>query len=214
MRRYILAPLLLLAISAFSQNQAISLDWAFVKQGPDGAPLRINFADKVEVAPGEYFKIFIHPGPATYAYLFLLDASGGLDLLYPASFSEFTAAGSKPERCFLPPGPDWFTLDGAEGTERFLLVATAQRLPEVEQAFTAWRDLNARQSSRQSLNAARQKLVDEISRLRAKHSKLASAAEKPVTIAGGSRGVNESVEKMATRIEAEQFYTRTFRLDH
>jgi hypothetical protein len=40
------------------------------------------------------------------------------------------------------------------------------------------------------------------------------AAEKPVPIAGGSRGPNTAIEKMAIRIETASFYTRTFRLEH
>jgi hypothetical protein len=62
--------------------------------------------------------------------------------------------------------------------------------------------------------AARQAVLDEIKRLNQQHSKLAAAAEKPVTIAGGTRGINETVAKLATRIEAAGFYSKIFRLEH
>jgi hypothetical protein len=211
MRKCAAALLLLLLPAAFllAEGTELSFDWAFVKRGPGGAPRPIDFSERVSIAQGDLFKIHVQPVKNAFLYLFLHDAGGDLQRLFPASFKDFEARDYSGRECFIPDGENWFTLDGAKGTERFYLLASAKRLTALEGLSDAYE-----RAAQQDKAARRQAVLDEIARLRTSHSALKIAAEKPVTIAGGTRGMNASVAKLATRVEAEEFYSKTFRLDH
>jgi hypothetical protein len=220
--RLLAALLLVAALPAAATGQAgtaapsgttapdVVFDWAIVKRGPTGAPVRVEFAERVTVARGDLFKIHLQPiAKNTFIYLFLHDAAGTLSMLFPDRFEAFQERGYTGTPFFIPPGEDWFALDGSTGTERFYLVASSERLKELERLTTALRT-----AASAEMATARQRVLDEIAALRREHSQLAIAAEKPVAIAGGTRGISDTVEKMGTRIEAVRLYARTFRLEH
>jgi hypothetical protein len=186
-----------------------------VKRAPDGSAVPIDFKERVNVAPGDLFKIHIQPIKTAYIYLFLHDAADELELLFPLSFALFDGKSYAQGLFFIPEGDNWFTLDSAKGTERFYLLASSERLRPLETLVLALQKTSANQKATVAAKtAARQAVLDEMARVRKQHSQLAAAAEKPVTIAGGTRGINATVEKLATRIEAGGFYTKTFRLEH
>jgi len=198
-----------------AQDVRLTFDWAFVKRGPAGSIIQLDFKERVGIVEGDLFKIFIRPVGTGYVYVFLHDSSGGMDLVFPASFREFDTKACMNRPSFIPAGEDWFTLDGNRGIETFHLVASSERLQDLESLYATYRELSASpRASATAIGAARQVVLDEILRLRKKYSTMAAAAEKPVTIAGGSRGVEAEVEKRATRIIGPGFYSRAFRLEH
>jgi hypothetical protein len=204
---------ILLALGA--QNATVSFTMAFVKRTPEGLPARVDFSERVNIAPEDAFKIFLQPSAGSYVYLVLHDAQNDVQLLFPQSFTAFESPGYAQGRTFIPAGDDWFALDGTKGTERFYLLASVERLRTLESRIAAYQKAVSRQSSTTTaIGAARQAVLDEIRQLIKSHSGLAAAAEKPVTVGGGTRGTTEAVERLATRIEAGPFYSRTFRLDH
>jgi hypothetical protein len=214
--------LLLLAVGLFcgpvhvgAEGAKLAFNWAFVSRAADGSSAPIDFSERVSIKPGELFKIHIEPQRGTYVYLYLQDAAGDLSLLFPDGFRAFDAKSYFEGKFFIPEGENWFQLDGAKGTERFYLLASTERLKPLESLTAAFVKISDDPASAAAAKAsARQAVLDEIARVRKQHSQLTMAAEKPVTIAGGTRGINTSVEKLATRIEATDFYTKTFRLDH
>lgn len=222
MRRKRLAAILLItgasllgASSLAAEGAKLAFNWAFVSRSADGSSAPIDFSERVNIKPGELFKIHIEPVQNAFVYLYLHDAAGDLTLLFPGKFETFESDSYIGTQVFLPDGENWFQLDGTNGTERFYLLASTQRLKTLEALSLAYQDVKVNPKSTISAkNAARQAVLDEIARVRKQHSQLTIAAEKPVTIAGGTRGINTSVAKLATRIEATEFYTKTFRLDH
>ncbi|MBU0928157.1 MAG: DUF4384 domain-containing protein [Spirochaetes bacterium] len=195
-----------------AEDLKAEFDWAFARRGPEGEIVPLDFSERVGVAGEDLFKIFVRPVGGAFVYVLLLDSSGALDLLFPASFGDFAAAAYAGGH-FVPPGDDWFALDGTRGVETFYLVASASRLDDLERLYLAYRAQADNPRSTQAPRA-RQAVLDELARLRKAHSSLASAAEKPVTIAGGSRSVEAEIQRRATRITAPGFYSRTFRLEH
>jgi hypothetical protein len=211
----VLVLILAAATGLAAQETKVSFTWAFVKRATDGSAVPVNFGSRVNIKPGDLFKIHIQPGPRTWIYLVLQDSAGAVQRLFPESFDIFDKPSYAATRFFMPEGDDWFTLDGTRGTERFFLLASSERLRSLESLLLSLEKTTANQGSTAAAeSSARQAVLDEIKRLAREHSQLSAAAEKPVTIAGGTRGINESVAKLATRIEAESFYTRTFRLEH
>lgn len=208
-RKLLIACVLLLPAGVLSaEDIPLQFDWAFVKRAPDGAPRAIDFSERVAISPGDFFKICIRPVKNAFVYLFLDDASGNLQLLFPDRFASFEHQGYWDAPTFIPAGEDWFTLDSARGTEHFYLLASSTRLSSLEHFAIGF------QQAARSTGTARQDVLDEIRRLLAAHSRLTTAAEKPVTIAGSTRGVNGAAAQLATEIDASGFYTKTFRLDH
>jgi hypothetical protein len=198
-----------------AQDARISLTMAFVKRTPEGRPAKVDFSERVNIKRGDLFKIFLQPSAGSYVYLILHDVQNDLQVLFPLTFADFEKPGYAQSRTYIPEGEDWFALDGAKGTERFYLLASAERLRGLESRIAAYRNAAARKGSAvAAINAARQAVLDEVRRLTKAHSQLAAAAEKPVTIGGGTRGVDDTVARLATRIEAGIFYSKTFRLEH
>jgi len=211
----LLTLLVLIATNALGQETRISFTWAFVKQAPDGSPSPLNFTERVAVSVGDLFKIFLQPSTGTFVYLFLQDAAGDVQMLFPDRFEDFAASSYGKTRYLIPAGNDWFTLDSSSGTERFHLLASATRLGTLETRALALLKVSAdTRSSATARSSARQAVMDEITRVRKEHSQLAVAAEKPVTIAGGTRGLAQDLEKRAVTIDGAGFYTKTFRLEH
>jgi hypothetical protein len=207
--------LLVPGISSFTEPVQLQFNWAFVKRAPNGSVQPIDFSERVNIAQGDLFKINIQPVKDAFLYLFLHDASGDLQLLFPDRFEQFESRSYKGKQFFIPVGENWFTLDSAKGTERFYLLASSKRLSSLESLTIAYQSAaQARSTNAPAADAARQAVLDEISRVRKENSKLTIAAEKPVTIAGGTRGVNSATAKLATEIDAQDFYTKTFRLEH
>ena len=192
-----------------AQEVKTSFNWAFVKRQADGSTSPIDFRERVNIVPGELFKIHIQPLQNAFVYLFLYDASDDLQLLFPQSFGLLDSTTYANKRYFIPEGDNWFTLDSNRGTERFYLIASAERLRPLELLVTSYT-----RAAASSKSAAKQAVLDEIARIRREHSQLTVIAEKPVTIAGGTRGINADVERLATRIEAPGFYYKLFRLEH
>ena len=212
--------LLLPAAWTVSQDVQLQFNWAFVKREPNGSAQPIDFSERVSVSPGDLFKVHIQPVKNAFIYLFLHDASGDLKLLFPNRFEDFEGRGYVDTQFFIPAGENWFTLDSTKGTERFYLLASSKRLTNLESLTTVCQKAaQSRSKNASSADAARQAVLDEISRVRRVHSKLTIVAEKPVTMAGTERGVNppsanSPIAKLATEIEAVDFYTKTFRLEH
>ena len=129
MRRVIVVFVLVsLSIGLASEDAKTALDWAFAKRAADGSAVAINFNQRVGIVKGDLFKIYISPLSGAYAYLFLHDEGGDLQLLFPDDFSLFKNPSYLGARYFVPEGDHWFALDDAPGTERFYLIASAERL--------------------------------------------------------------------------------------
>ncbi|MGA2378755.1 MAG: DUF4384 domain-containing protein [Spirochaetia bacterium] len=222
MRRKRLAAILLITGASLlgasflaAEGAKLAFNWAFVSRSADGSSAPIDFSERVNIMPGELFKTHIEPVQSAFVFLYLHDAAGALTLLFPGKFDTFESDSYIGTQVFLPDGENWFQLDSTKGTERFYLLASTQRLKTLEGLSQIYQDVKVNPKSTLSAkNAARQAVLDEIDQVRTRHSQMTIAAEKPVTIAGGTRGINTSVAKLATRIEATEFYTKTFRLDH
>lgn len=202
-----------------AEGVKLAFNWAFVSRAANGSEAPIDFSERASIKPGQLFKIYIEPVQNAFVYLYLHDAAGDLTLLFPEKFETFESKSYTDTLVSIPNGENWFQLDNAKGTERFYLLASTQRLKALESLSVACQKVkdNPRSASSEKV-AARQAVLDEIARVRKEHSQLTVAAEKPVPVAGTTRSLDTSVAnldtRLDTRIEATEFYTKTFRLDH
>jgi hypothetical protein len=120
------------AVYLCAQPAHTVFNWAFVKRDADSSPASIDFKERVDIAPGDLFKIYVEPLRGAIIYLFLHDAQGDLHRLFPDSFGLFDSGTYQGTRHFIPEGDNWFTLDSTRGTERFYLVVSSERLRLLE----------------------------------------------------------------------------------
>lgn len=64
-------------------------------------------------------------------------------------------------------------------------------------------------------------LLAEIKKIKRKHRKLATPAERPIAIGGNVRGVSQDqtsafpdIDPIACEVSASNFYSKTFTIDH
>ena len=214
---FLLIVFFLLRVGSLGADSAGELvfDWAFVKRGLDGEAGSIDFSRRVRISSNDLFKIYIQPLRGAYIYLYLYDVQKELYLLFPERFEDFDDRDYLGQKYYLPDGDAWFSLDDSRGVEKFYLLASVERLTRLEALTEEYTLLyDNRKGSSGETNTARQRVLDEIVSIRKQHSQFVITAEKPVPIAGGVRGQNADLEKLATRINAEGFYTKTLRLEH
>ena len=193
----------------------VKFRWAFgllEAAGAGGVVTRVG--GDTEMKSGDRIKMYIEPATDGFIYLFYLSSQGDLERLFPAG-SDPLRAGSP--GVYIPQGDLWFRLDDHPGTETFYLLASSRRLKAVESAFERYLD-GQDSASRQELQA---NVIEEIRRVRKARRKLTAAAERPIPVGASLRGVTQDkasphgdLAAMAVEISAEDFYSRTFTIDH
>ena len=198
------------------QSANIQFQWAF------GALKRANGSKFVAVTKdtdlktGDQIKFFLKVNDNCFVYLIYRSSQGELSILFPHRFklmsAEYTLAGNH----YIPKGDQWFELDEHTGEERFYLLASKNRLMDLEAR------INDYESADNAKKPALAKVIlAEIRKLRKQHLKFKTYAERPVNIIGNLRGTEKAetagphdIAKFAVEISADTFYSRTFTIDH
>jgi hypothetical protein len=169
----------------------------------------IDFAERPTVRSGDKLQIYFRPESEIYLYLFLYDTHKDLYLLFPDSPDYYENSKLEQEDIYIPGDFDSFEWDDSKGTERFYLLASNERLVDIEEKTKRYIDSNQD-------GKLKSQLYDAIVSLRKQKSNLTAPSEKPVAIAGTvrTRGSGTDIAGQATLVEAESFYAKTLRLKH
>jgi hypothetical protein len=194
----------------------LQFQWAFgALKKADGAKFEAIDRD-TELKTGDQIKFFLNVDKNCYVYLIYSSSQGELSVLFPYRFklrsSEYTVAGQH----YIPSGNQWFELDEHKGEEKFYLLASANRLTQLEALVNDYESADAAKKP-----ALAQAILAEIRKLRKEHLKFKTYAERPVNIIGNLRGTEKAetaepqdIAKFAVEISADTFYSRTFTIDH
>jgi len=195
----------------------LKFNWAFVgySKGDTGGEL-VSIDKDIQLKSGDKFKFFFEMMQSGYVYLLTYSSQAELYLLFPQNLGQYNTSPPPNRSFYIPAGVNWFQLDDQKGQERFYLLVSTQRLFELESLLKAY---NAAQGAQKT--AFKDGVLKEIKRLRWKHRKFKKKAERPVAIMGQTRGIQKAtlpdaaaVSKLATSIEAKNFFSRTFTIDH
>jgi hypothetical protein len=195
----------------------ISFQWVFgsIKKAEDGPQFEVIKRDTVLKA-GDQIKFFLNIESKCFVYLIYQSSQGDLSVLFPYRFKSIADNNQNLGRHYIPKGDQWFELDEYTGTEKFYLLASADRLEELESLVNDYENVD--KSKKIDIG---KKIVSEISRLRKQHFKKKRYAEKPVTILGTMRGSKLSVAAgvrdiadHAVEISATDFFSRSFTIEH
>lgn len=207
-------------IDVYGQNtqeaSAVHFIWAFgALVGPQASPELITVDRDLALQSGDRLKFMVSQKTPCFVYLFHLSDQKELTLLYPR---EFAAEPIQTEEvAFVPSDDRWFSLDEKTGTEKFYLLASHQRLLEIEDRYRRYVSMGVK-ADRQ---AAVEEILETIKDLRRQHLRNPEPVERPIHLGGNFRGVEEAIRSripdlsaIAVEIAASTFYSRTFTIDH
>jgi hypothetical protein len=198
-------------------NEKVKFRWAFV--AIRNAPQKIQFeaiTRDTALKTGDQFKFFIKLEKRCYLYLIYYSSTKDLRLLFPKSFDWLSDVTVSSEGWYIPENNNWFELTRQKGEEKFILLASAERLQNLESLIKE--SIAADQGYKEKLNS---RALAEIRNLRKKHKRFKTHAEKPVSMIGYTRDVSDSeiaksynIADFAYEISAEKFYGKTFTINH
>ena len=198
-------------------DNKIVFQWAFgaIKQTASGSQFEIIQRDSV-LKSGDQIKFFLGLNNPSCVYLIYLSSQQDLIVLFPRRFNDLGHDKQITGKHYIPEGDQWFELDEYAGLEKFYLLASAERLTDLENMVNAYE--SADKSNRGELG---KKVVAEIRRLRKKHRKFKTYAEKPVAVIGNMRGSAKTkavglkdLADHAVEISTTNFFSRTYTIDH
>ena len=202
--------------SATQPDNSIKFQWAFgALKKANGSKFEAVTKD-TDLKTGDQIKFFLNVNQNCFVYLIYRSSQGELSVLFPKRFlllsTEYTVAGNH----YIPADDQWFELDDHTGEERFYLLASVERLTDLESLVNLYESADKAKKP-----ALAQKILAEIRKLRKQHLKFKTYAERPVNIIGNLRGTETAetgkthdIAKYAVEISADTFYSRTFTIDH
>ena len=201
---------------AYQQDQSnIGFEWAFgALVGKDNVFVPIT-RDTV-LKSGEEIKMMVKLTKDCFVYLIHYGSKGEIDLLFPYEFRQFQKDYEIGKNYYIPKGRTWNSLDKNIGKEVFFLIASTERLLDIEAKVGDYLSADTAKKS-----ALAENLVSEIRNVRKRYATFATIAEKPLTIGGNIRAIAKTEETkrpdvadIATQITANNFYSKTFTIDH
>ena len=195
----------------------VTFQWAFgsIKNTSSGPQFEVITRDTT-LKTGDQIKFYIKVENKCFVYLIYQSSQGDLSVLFPYRFKLMAKDDYTTRHYYIPKGERWFELDEVTGTERFYLLASAERLNDLEAFVNQYESVD--KVNKTGLGG---KVITEIRKLRRQHRKFKAYAEKPVNIIGNMRGTEKTkavglndLADHAVEISAKFFFSRTFTIDH
>ena len=207
--RIVLAAVLLsiFCMTTTSFAEKVSFRWAILADSTEGMrPL--DFTGSPIVFSGTALQLYIEHLNNCHVYLFLLDSSENLTPIYPPQKGYYDYGFPRGPK-LVPPGDQSFTFVPPPGIETLLLVASAERLFQLEELTEIFNE-NPDQLGQQQL------LLQEIEDMLAEDDSESRAAEKleKVRVKYNSADVIKEKKFKATKVKKSDFYGRKLLIDH
>jgi hypothetical protein len=200
-----------------TRENNIQFLWSFgaIRHNPTGSEFKSIFRDTI-LKTGDQIKFFIKLKNRCHVYLLYFSSKDELNVLFPHKFHAAPPTFFGPDSYFIPEGNMWFELDSHVGVEMFYLLASAERLENLEILTNQYK--NADPIARAELS---DRIRTEIKFLKKKNMRLKASAERPVRIIGGKRAAgevknttNEDLALHAMEITGIDFYYRSYTIEH
>jgi hypothetical protein len=207
------------AAPAVQQNPSnIGFEWAFgVLQIKGDEEHLVRITRDTTLKSGDEIKLFVKLTKDCFVYVLHQGPSGEIDLLFPYNIQQFQKDYVTEKNYYIPKGREWLKLDKSVGKEVFFILASTERLLDIEAKVGNY--ISADAASKKTLGDS---LVSEIRSVRKRYSTFATIAEKPIAIGGNIRdligevksGRHPDVANIATEIKANNFFSKTITIDH
>jgi len=199
------------------EDKNVCFRWAFgAIVGPKNNLKFVSITRDMTLKTGDQFKMLLELQKKCFVYVIYNSTQGEVYMLFPYHLQQFTTNYSTAKKYYMPQGDMWFELDENIGRETFYLLASVQRLIELEALFGKY--ISAGTVRKQEL---KNQILTEIRKIKRKHRKFTTIPERPVPIGGSVRGITKEekahlpdIATIAVEISANNFYSRTFTIDH
>ena len=198
-------------------DDAVSFRWAFgAMVGQKGDRRLVAITRDTVLKTGDRLKLLLQLKNRCFVYLFYRTVEDDIFLLFPYTLQQFDTDYKTDKKYYIPKGGTWFELDRNVGLETFYLLASAKRLLKLETLYKEYGSVSDKK--KKDLTS---QLLSEIRKIKRKHRKLASPAERPIAIGGNVRGVVKDeqsafpdIDPIASEVSTSNFYGKTFTIDH
>ena len=198
-------------------EDAVSFRWAFgAMVGQKGDRRLVAITRDTVLKTGDRLKLLLQLKNRCFVYLFYRTVEDDIFLLFPYTLQQFDTDYKTDKKYYIPKGGTWFELDRNVGLETFYLLASAKRLLKLETLYKEYSSVSDKK--KKDLTS---QLLSEIRKIKRKHRKLASPAERPIAIGGNVRGVVKDeqsafpdIDPIASEVSTSNFYGKTFTIDH
>ncbi len=191
--------------------------WAFGAIRASSTPPKLErVGAQMVLKSGDKLKMMIRLRKKCFVYLIHRNSQGDLSMLFPYSLKQFDTDYQTARNYYAPKGEAWFQLDSRTGKETFYLIASNQRLLDIEYTYEKY--ASSEESKKQDLAGQMLSQLDEITE---KH--LASSGEDEIlasnqpALRGFERATGADpmdVAQLATEISFDNIYSKTFVIDH
>ena len=206
--------------NANSENKAetnLCFLWAFgALVGPENDRRLVAITGDTTLNTGDQLKILLEVKNRCYVYLIYENPKHAIRLLFPYYPQQFVKDYRTSKRYYIPQGDRWFQLDENVGRETFHLLASNQRLVNLEAILESY--ASAEEGVKREYG---KQVLAEIRNMKKRYRQFKSIAERPPEIVGRIRGddqgekiIKDDLADFAVKIKAEAFYSRTFAINH
>lgn len=218
MRRLILVAAVLLSSLAGTQEKPnVSFEWAFATLSDAGKEWNLlSISRDTTLQTGDQLKMMVRLKMDCFIYVIHETPSGEISLKFPYDLKQFTTDYRVGKNYYIPKGREWFKLDNNTGRETFYVIASSRRLLDLEALLSKYKDADESKKP-----AVAKDIVAEIRSVRKHYKTFTTLAERPISIGGNVRGLGKvpgggfpDVAQIATEISANNFYGKTFTIDH
>jgi hypothetical protein len=216
---YILFHSILPAVWGFRAKSSDPLIlWAFGAIRASSSPPKVEpVATTMALCSGDKLKMMVQIRRKCFVYFIHRDSQGNLAMLFPHSLKQFDIDYRIGNNYYSPRGDAWFQLDGKTGNETFYLIASDQRLLDVEYILEKYADSD--EAAKQDLAL---QLISELDRIAEEYPAAARGAEKLAGVKGAvPRGFERAegsdpsdIAGLASEISFDHVYSKTFVIDH
>lgn len=203
----IAALLFIVCAGADALADKLTFRWAILADSTEGMRA-LDFTGSPIVFSGTALQLYIEHLNNCHVYLYLLDSSDRLTPIYPPQKGYYDYGFPRGPK-LVPPGEQSFTFVPPAGTETMLLIASADRLFQLEELTEIFNE-NPDQLGQQKLLL--QEIEDMFLRADA-NSRAAEKLEKVRVKYSTPEGIKEK-EFKATKVKISNFYGRKLLIDH
>jgi len=218
MVRSFAAALIALCVLATAQEKPnVSFEWAFgTLSGSDAEPKLAAITRDTTLSSGDELKMMVKLNQECFVYVIHESPAGGISLKFPYDLKQFTTDYKTGKNYYVPKGRPWFKLDTTTGRETFYLLASTDRLLDLETLLEKYKNAGAPEKP-----SFAKEIIGEIRNVRKHYKTFTTFAERPISIGGNVRNLTKDeaarrpdVAQIATEISANNFYGKTFTIDH
>ena len=202
--------------AADKEKAVVKFRWAFgALRDPASAPKVEPVGAKSVLKSGDKLKMMIELQRKCFVYVIHHDAQGNISMIFPYSLKQFDTDYQTARKYYVPKDEVWFQLDEKTGSETFYLIASDQRLLDVEFLYNSY--VSAESSRREGIAV---QMLAEINGIRDQYP----TPEKAEVLAqnnGSQRGFERAtgadptdIADQAIEIAFTGVYSETFVIEH